>query len=177
MIPPPLGFSPSPTSIRRRVPVPPHCCTPLSHHWQEEEVTVAPAAVVWGVSPGWGPAGKPEELCAACRVLHPLCLWSGFMDSCKSQPLAWPPATPRARCASTLLCQGHCPATLLAAFGQLRTKQAAPACQQTWHCLLVPIQEGRWPPAVLLLGPCSRSSSSQLWQATQSSPLFPKVTF
>lgn len=26
----------------------------------------------------------------------------------------------------------------------------------------VPIQEGRWPPAVLLLGPCSRSSSSQL---------------
>lgn len=80
MIPPlpaQLRVSASPTSLWQRVPVPPRCCAPLSHRWQEEEVPVAPAALVWGVSLGWGPAGKPKGLCAACsenKGLHPLAL-------------------------------------------------------------------------------------------------------
>lgn len=40
-------------------------------------MTVAPVAVVWGVLHGWGPAGKPKGLCAACsekKGLHPLAL-------------------------------------------------------------------------------------------------------
>lgn len=52
------------------------------------------------------------------------------------------PFTPLAYCHplnfAVLLGKGHCPATLLTTFGQVRKRQAAPACQLTWHKTLSP---------------------------------------
>lgn len=78
------------------------------------------------------------------------CSWSGFTESCKSQSFAWPPVTPRLAVLQLSSAQGHFAGHVW----------AAPACQHTQHCLLVPICRGRWPPAGQLWGPCS--SSSQL---------------
>lgn len=94
MIPTLLKVFASPTSIWQRVSVPPHCWAPLFHHWQEEEVTVV---VVWHVSPGWRPTGKPKGLCAACsvyKVSHPIALglasWTAAGPSTLLGPLPPP---------------------------------------------------------------------------------------